>query len=96
MPTLYYTITITQPLSTVLYNHVKIFLPSFSTNREMNSSNVKDRDGKLRYLEKIVHAAALALAAPGPAAKPSKIIAGQEAAKTNEFLQQLGRIIDEK
>jgi TRAF3-interacting protein 1 len=62
-------------------------LDGLYTEDEMNSENVKDREGKIRYLEKVLDCLSFALGGQPLSAKPSKIVSGQEAAKTNEFLQ---------
>ena len=75
-------------------------------SEEMVSGNVKDKDSKIRYLEKLLDALSWALGGksdcpilgafsidvthsiclvgPPLAAKPSKIVSGQEPGKTNE------------
>lgn len=64
-------------------------------NKEMVSDNVgKDRDSKIKYLEKIIHCTSFAIGENLPV-KAGKIVSGQEGEKTNELLQALGRILDE-
>jgi len=55
-----------------------------------------DKDGKIRFLEKILTCLSFALVDSKLDARPSKIISGQEPDKTNEFLQALATIIDHK
>ena len=62
-------------------------------DREMVSDNVKDRESKIKYLEKAIHCVAFA-SGETLAVKPGKIVAGQEPDKTNEFLQALARVIE--
>jgi len=62
---------------------------------EMKSENVKDKEGKIKYLEKAIDCISFALG-ENLNAKPSKIVSGQEPAKTNEFLQALAQVIDKK
>lgn len=54
-----------------------------------------DKEGKIKYLEKAIDCISFALG-ENLNAKPSKIVSGQEPAKTNEFLQALAQVIDKK
>ena len=54
-----------------------------------------DKEGKIKYLEKVIDCVSFALG-ENLTAKPSKIVSGQEPQKTNEFLQALAQIIDKK
>lgn len=65
------------------------------TDSEMNSENVKDRDGKIAFLQKAVDYVS---AASGKqlSVKPAKVVAGHEPEKTNEFLQALAQAINSK
>ena len=54
-----------------------------------------DKEGKIKYLEKPIDCISFALG-ENLNAKPSKIVSGQEPAKTNEFLQALAQVIDKK
>ncbi len=47
----------------------------------------------MRYLEKAIDCLSFALGET-IAAKPGKIVSGQEPVKTNEFLQALARVVD--
>eukprot|EP00095_Tigriopus_kingsejongensis_P010711 maker-scaffold179_size282488-snap-gene-1.23 protein:Tk10711 transcript:maker-scaffold179_size282488-snap-gene-1.23-mRNA-1 annotation:"low quality protein: traf3-interacting protein 1-like" len=62
-------------------------------NKEMVSDNVKDRDGKIKYLEKVIFATVFATG-DNLTAKASKIVSGQEAEKTNEWLQAMAKILE--
>ena len=64
--------------------------------QEMHSDQVKDKDAKIKFLEKLIDTLSFALGGPPLAAKPSKIVSGQEAAKTNEMLQALGKLVSRK
>ena len=59
---------------------------------EMHSENVKEKEAKIRYLEKLIDCLSFALGGPPLGAKPSKIVSGQEPGKTNELLQALARV----
>ncbi|TRY80991.1 hypothetical protein TCAL_08853 [Tigriopus californicus] len=64
-------------------------------NKEMVSDNVtKDRDSKIKFLEKVIFGTSFAIGENLPV-KAGKIVSGQEGDKTNELLQALGRILDE-
>ena len=54
-----------------------------------------DKEGKIKYLEKVIDCVSFTLGDP-VAAKPSKIVSGQEPQKTNEFLQAIAQIIEKK
>ncbi|GBG59139.1 hypothetical protein CBR_g32156 [Chara braunii] len=58
------------------------------TPEELNSANVKDKEGKVRFLNKIINCVGIALSSHVPA-RPLKIVAGLEAENTNTFLQML-------
>ncbi|CAH2045270.1 unnamed protein product, partial [Iphiclides podalirius] len=62
---------------------------------ELTSDNVKDRESKINFLNKVITVLGLATGKT-LAVKPSKIIAGQEPAKTNELLQCLGQALEKK
>jgi len=66
------------------------FLEGLFEDHEKTSANVKEKEQKIVFLQKAIDAVGLAIGSQ-LAARPSKIIAGQEAEKTNEFLQYLGR-----
>ena len=54
-----------------------------------------DKESKIKYLEKVIDCVSFTLGDP-VAAKPSKIVSGQEPQKTNEFLQAIAQIIEKK
>ena len=62
---------------------------------EMKSDHAKDRDAKMKYIEKAVFCVSFAVGET-LSVKPGKVVAGQEPEKTNEFLQMLARIVKEK
>ena len=64
------------------------FAPGLFDDIESNSANVKDKESKVAYLEKIIGTVAEALGRPR-AARPLKVVAGLEPENTNLFLQQL-------
>jgi TRAF3-interacting protein 1 len=61
----------------------------------MKSDNVKDRDAKMKYLEKAIFCVSFATG-ENLAVKPGKVVAGQEPEKTNQFLQMLAKVIESK
>ncbi|XP_049877818.1 TRAF3-interacting protein 1 [Pectinophora gossypiella] len=62
---------------------------------ELISENVKDREGKITFLTKVISVVATTTGKTIPA-KPTKIVAGQEPEKTNELLQCLAIALDQK
>jgi len=62
---------------------------------EMNSENVKDKEAKIAFLQKAIDCVGI-LIGETLAARPSKIVAGHEPEKTNEFLQALGKVCMKK
>ena len=62
---------------------------------EMKSDHAKDRDSKMKYIEKAVFCVSFAVG-EALSVKPGKVVAGQEPEKTNEFLQMLARVVKEK
>ncbi|CBZ26929.1 conserved hypothetical protein [Leishmania mexicana MHOM/GT/2001/U1103] len=57
---------------------------------QLDSAKVADKKAKVQFLEKLMAAVEAATGAP-VAARPAKIVAGEEAEKTNEFFQQLAK-----
>jgi len=66
------------------------FLEGLFEDYEKTSASVKEKDQKILFLQKAIDAVGLSIGSQ-LAARPSKVIAGQEPEKTNEFLQYLGR-----
>ncbi|GAQ86389.1 hypothetical protein KFL_002860130 [Klebsormidium nitens] len=64
------------------------FADGLFTEEELVSTNIKDKDGKVAYLTKIINCVGLALDQNVPA-RPLKIVAGLEPENTNRFLQML-------
>ncbi|XP_063387379.1 TRAF3-interacting protein 1-like [Cydia fagiglandana] len=62
---------------------------------ELVSDNVKDRESKILFLNKVISVVGLASGKP-LSVKPSKVVAGQEPDKTNELLQCLAQVLDKK
>ncbi|KAM3960511.1 intraflagellar transport 54 [Aphomia sociella] len=62
---------------------------------ELISENVKDRDNKIQFLNKVIYVVG-ATTGKTLSVKSSKIVAGQEAEKTNELLQCLAQALDKK
>ncbi|XP_028033910.1 TRAF3-interacting protein 1 isoform X3 [Bombyx mandarina] len=60
---------------------------------ELTSENVKDRESKIQFLNKVISVIHYTTGKPINI-KPSKIVAGQEAEKTNELLQCLAQALD--
>uniref|UniRef100_A0A1I8MNN5 TRAF3-interacting protein 1 n=1 Tax=Musca domestica TaxID=7370 RepID=A0A1I8MNN5_MUSDO len=65
------------------------------TPDELNSDNIKDREDKMRFLQKMIDVVRICTNVP-LTVKTSKIVAGHEAEKTNELLQLMGKIIENK
>uniref|UniRef100_A0A1B0D8H1 TRAF3-interacting protein 1 n=1 Tax=Phlebotomus papatasi TaxID=29031 RepID=A0A1B0D8H1_PHLPP len=71
------------------------FLKGLYTVEELNSENVRDRDAKIKFLEKLINIVEMVTKADLKV-RPSKIVAGQEVEKTNELLQAIGMAIEKK
>ncbi|XP_035449909.1 TRAF3-interacting protein 1 [Spodoptera frugiperda] len=71
------------------------FFGNLFEDNELVSENVKDRDSKILFLNKVIFVLSKTTGKT-IAAKPSKIVAGQEPEKTNELLQCLAQALDEK
>ncbi|XP_036226018.2 TRAF3-interacting protein 1 [Bactrocera oleae] len=65
------------------------------TVEELNSDNIKDRDDKMKFLQKMIDVIKITSNKP-LAVRTSKIVAGQEPEKTNELLQLMGEVIEKK
>ncbi|XP_045114186.1 TRAF3-interacting protein 1-like isoform X2 [Portunus trituberculatus] len=68
------------------------FLAGLYTDDELSSQNIKDKEAKVEFLQKCIDATVLATG-ENLSVRPSKIVAGHEADKTNEWLQALGRAV---
>ncbi|KAK6639294.1 hypothetical protein RUM43_007566 [Polyplax serrata] len=68
------------------------FLSGVITGPEDMIENIKDKEGKIAFLQKVI---ATVEAANGIklSVKPTKIVAGLEPTKTNELLQELGKAL---
>ncbi|XP_026742938.1 TRAF3-interacting protein 1 [Trichoplusia ni] len=71
------------------------FFRNLFDEEELVSDNVKDRDSKISFLNKVIFVLSTTTGKP-LGAKPSKIVAGQEPEKTNELLQCLAQALDNK
>ncbi|XP_071869088.1 intraflagellar transport 54 [Bombus fervidus] len=71
------------------------FLDGLYTEEELNSENIKNKEAKLAYLTKLIDVVKLITGA-NLTVRASKIISGQEPAKTNELLQAIGKALDKK
>ncbi|XP_060079052.1 TRAF3-interacting protein 1-like isoform X2 [Ylistrum balloti] len=71
------------------------FMKGLFTETEMNSENVKDKDSKMAFLQKVIDFTS-SVTGKSVSAKPSKIVAGHEPEKTNELLQSLAAAVNMK
>ncbi|XP_072929842.1 uncharacterized protein IFT54 [Epargyreus clarus] len=71
----------------------KGFFNGLFDENELNSDNVKDRESKILFLNKVISVVSLTTGQP-LSVKPSKVVAGQEATKTNELLQCIAQALD--
>ncbi|KAI8424978.1 hypothetical protein MSG28_006880 [Choristoneura fumiferana] len=71
------------------------FFEGLFEEQELVSDNVKDRESKILFLNKVISVIGLTTG-KSLSAKPSKIVAGQEPEKTNELLQCLAQALDSK
>ncbi|CAD7091247.1 unnamed protein product [Hermetia illucens] len=71
------------------------FLEGLYSKTELISENIKDRDAKINFLQKLIDVIKLTTS-KNISARPSKIVAGHEAEKTNELLQLIGFAIENK
>ncbi|KAH6583925.1 hypothetical protein BASA60_001185 [Batrachochytrium salamandrivorans] len=71
------------------------FAPSLYTDTEMNSSNIKDKEGKVQYLTKMVDCIGIATGLE-IRANPLKIVAGLDPEETNAMLQLIGKMVIKK
>ncbi|XP_066543920.1 TRAF3-interacting protein 1 isoform X2 [Amia ocellicauda] len=66
------------------------FMKGLFVEAEMKSDNVKDKDAKITFLQKVIDVVIMVTGEP-LSVKPARIVAGHEPEKTNELLQALGR-----
>ncbi|KAF2353645.1 hypothetical protein FHG87_015604 [Trinorchestia longiramus] len=71
------------------------FLSGLYTEAELDKDNIKDKEGKISFLQKCIDATIFATG-EDLTVRPSKIVSGHEADKTNEFLQALARAVESK
>ncbi|XP_034255136.1 TRAF3-interacting protein 1 [Thrips palmi] len=71
------------------------FLNGLFSQEELNHENIKDRDGKIAFLDKLISAVKIITGIP-LSVRATKIVAGHEATKTNELLQAIGHALDKK
>ncbi|XP_066992920.2 TRAF3-interacting protein 1 [Anabrus simplex] len=71
------------------------FLQGLLTDEELNHENIKDRESKVAFLQKVIDAVK-AITGANLTVRPTKIVAGHEATKTNELLQAIGSALDNK
>ncbi|XP_021693082.1 TRAF3-interacting protein 1 [Aedes aegypti] len=71
------------------------FLSGLYTPDELISDNIKDRDAKIAYLQKLIDVTK-SVTGQELKVRPSKVVAGLEADKTNELLQAIGTALDKK
>ncbi|XP_076337715.1 intraflagellar transport 54 [Tachypleus tridentatus] len=84
-------------LHDIITNVIKTsgFLKGLYTDEEMVSDNVKDKESKINFLQKTIDVVVMVTGEP-LSVRPSKIVAGHEADKTNELLQALGKAVIDK
>uniref|UniRef100_A0A182P2D5 TRAF3-interacting protein 1 n=1 Tax=Anopheles epiroticus TaxID=199890 RepID=A0A182P2D5_9DIPT len=70
-------------------------LEGLYTADELNSDNIKDRDSKMAFLQKLIDVVKLTTGRELKV-RPSKIVAGLEPERTNELLQALAGALEEK
>ncbi|CAF4911094.1 unnamed protein product [Pieris macdunnoughi] len=71
------------------------FFEGLFEDHELKSDNVKDREAKITFLNKVIYVISRTVG-KDLHVKPSKIVAGQEPEKTNELLQCLAEALDKK
>lgn len=71
------------------------FMQGLYSTDEQNSDNVKDKESKIAFLQKALDIVSLVTGRQLPM-KPSKVVAGHEPEKTNEFLQVLAEAINKQ
>ncbi|KAG4068340.1 hypothetical protein HA402_007860 [Bradysia odoriphaga] len=71
------------------------YLDGLFEPNEMVSANIKDKDAKILFLQKVIDVVKISTK-ENVNAKPSKIVAGQEPERTNELLQLIGLALSKK
>ncbi|KDR18871.1 TRAF3-interacting protein 1 isoform X2 [Zootermopsis nevadensis] len=71
------------------------FLGGLFSAEELSHETIKDRNGKIAFLQKVIDAVK-AITGTNLTVRPAKIVAGHEPSKTNELLQAIGRALDRK
>ncbi|XP_055617283.1 TRAF3-interacting protein 1 [Toxorhynchites rutilus septentrionalis] len=71
------------------------FLKGLYTPEELVSDNIKDREAKIAYLQKLIDVTKI-VTGKELKVRPSKVVAGLEPEKTNELLQAIGHALDKK
>ncbi|CRK88910.1 CLUMA_CG002578, isoform A [Clunio marinus] len=69
------------------------FLTELFTESELNVDNIKDRDGKMKFLQKLIDVVKI-VTKKELQVKASKIVAGLEPEKTNELFQAIGYALE--
>lgn len=84
-------------LHDVIHNVIKAtkFLDGLYTAEELTQDNIKDKESKIAFLQKAIDALGILTGSALPV-RPSKIVSGHEAEKTNEFLQVLAKAAAKK
>ncbi|XP_052867986.1 TRAF3-interacting protein 1 [Anopheles cruzii] len=70
-------------------------LEGLYTVDELNSDNIKDRDSKMAFLQKLIDVVKL-ITGKDLNVRPSKVVAGLEVERTNELLQAMGYALEQK
>uniref|UniRef100_A0A1B6L6V9 TRAF3-interacting protein 1 n=1 Tax=Graphocephala atropunctata TaxID=36148 RepID=A0A1B6L6V9_9HEMI len=71
------------------------YLQGLYSQDELNPENIKDRESKIAFLEKLIAAVNLS-SGINLTARPNKIVAGLDVAKTNELLQAIAKALEKK
>lgn len=84
-------------LHDVIHNVIKAtkLLDGLYTAEELTSENIKDKEGKIAFLQKAIDTLGFLTGSALPV-RPSKIVSGHEPEKTNEFLQVLAKAAAKK
>ncbi|CAN8014612.1 unnamed protein product [Ixodes persulcatus] len=84
-------------LHDIIHNVIKTskFLDGLYTPEELTSENIKDKESKVVFLQKAIDVVIM-VTGTHLTVRPSKIVSGHEAEKTNEFLQLLAKAASKK